>query len=179
MVKWILKKIVGNQNQRRLRNLWPIAKEINQLEETLQGESDDHLRDLTAKWKAHLARYEDEVEYFAEWKLKLLTKEVQAEILSAWHSRFSALEDDFSQAEGAAQSVRSASASGDLEEGAKAVIEAQETYDQMRERFPKLRADYLADILPEAYAVVKNTARRLSGNEITVSDQPITWEMVH
>jgi len=38
---------------------------------------------------------------------------------------------------------------------------------------------YLNKILPEAYAVVKNAARRLSGRPLTVCDQPITWEMVH
>jgi len=34
-------------------------------------------------------------------------------------------------------------------------------------------------ILPEAFAVVKNAARRLVGREITVCDQPLAWNMVH
>jgi preprotein translocase subunit SecA len=38
---------------------------------------------------------------------------------------------------------------------------------------------YLTKILPEAFAVVKNAARRLTGSKILVCDQPITWEMVH
>ncbi|HWB02071.1 MAG TPA: preprotein translocase subunit SecA [Verrucomicrobiales bacterium] len=38
---------------------------------------------------------------------------------------------------------------------------------------------YLTKILPEAFAVVKNGARRLAGSKILVCDQPITWEMVH
>ena len=38
---------------------------------------------------------------------------------------------------------------------------------------------YLNKILPEAYAVVKNAARRLLGQKLTVCDQPMTWEMVH
>ncbi len=38
---------------------------------------------------------------------------------------------------------------------------------------------YLNKILPEAYAVVKNGARRLCGKPLTVCDQPMTWEMVH
>ena len=37
----------------------------------------------------------------------------------------------------------------------------------------------LEEILPEAFAVVKNAARRLCGRPITVCDQPLTWEMVH
>ena len=38
---------------------------------------------------------------------------------------------------------------------------------------------YLNQILPEAFAVVKNAARRLCGKEVLVCDQPITWNMVH
>ena len=38
---------------------------------------------------------------------------------------------------------------------------------------------YLDRILPEAFAVVKNGARRLCGKETLVCDQPITWNMVH
>ena len=38
---------------------------------------------------------------------------------------------------------------------------------------------YLDRILPEAFAVVKNAARRLCGKEVLVCDQPIVWNMVH
>ena len=37
----------------------------------------------------------------------------------------------------------------------------------------------LDDLLPEAFAVVKNGARRLCGQTIDVCDQPIDWQMVH
>ena len=37
----------------------------------------------------------------------------------------------------------------------------------------------LEEILPEAFAVVKNAARRLCGSEFTACDQPMKWEMVH
>src|SRR5438477_279311 len=39
----------------------------------------------------------------------------------------------------------------------------------------------LDEILPEAFAVVKNAARRLTerGHTFTVCDQPMKWEMVH
>src|ERR1035437_4563115 len=36
----------------------------------------------------------------------------------------------------------------------------------------------LTDILPEAFAVVKNACRRLCGTEIIVREHPMTWEMV-
>src|ERR1041384_4838787 len=36
----------------------------------------------------------------------------------------------------------------------------------------------LAEIMPEAFAVVKNACRRLCGREITVREHPLKWEMV-
>jgi len=41
-----------------------------------------------------------------------------------------------------------------------------------------LLAQRLKEILPEAYAVVKNTCRRLIGKEIIVRDHPLVWEMI-
>ena len=36
----------------------------------------------------------------------------------------------------------------------------------------------LSEILPEAFAVVKNACRRLCGSEITVREHPLKWEMI-
>lgn len=38
--------------------------------------------------------------------------------------------------------------------------------------------DTLEDLLPEAFAVVKETCRRLCGTEITVTGQTLTWDMI-
>src|SRR5262249_4221663 len=38
--------------------------------------------------------------------------------------------------------------------------------------------DRLNEILPEAFAVVKNACRRLCGSEIIVREHPLKWEMV-
>src|SRR5436190_6225869 len=105
MVGWILKKILGSKNQREIRRMAPIVRQINELEEKFQSFSDDQLRGLTASWKEELA--------------KLPTLEEQ------WKR--------------------------------------------------------LDEILPEAFAVVKNSARRLTerGHSFTVCDQPMKWEMVH
>ncbi|MGD1084712.1 MAG: preprotein translocase subunit SecA, partial [Verrucomicrobiota bacterium] len=43
---------------------------------------------------------------------------------------------------------------------------------------PKLLAARLNEILPEAYAVVKNACRRLAGTEIIVREHPLKWEMI-
>lgn len=41
------------------------------------------------------------------------------------------------------------------------------------------KGESLDKILPEAFAVVKNAARRLCGSKITVCDHELTWDMVH
>src|ERR1043166_22170 len=55
-----------------------------------------------------------------------------------------------------------------------------------KEEFSKIRAldeqwGKLGEILPEAFAVVKNAARRLKdqNHSFTVCDQPMVWDMVH
>ena len=40
-------------------------------------------------------------------------------------------------------------------------------------------ANRLTEILPEAFAVVKNAARRLCGQDVMVREHPLKWEMVH
>src|SRR5207237_7562496 len=56
MVGWILKKILGSKNQREIRRMAPIARQINELEKEFQSFSDDQLRGLTASWKEELAK---------------------------------------------------------------------------------------------------------------------------
>src|SRR6478736_9872436 len=50
-------------------------------------------------------------------------------------------------------------------------------------KIPDLQEQWakLDEILPEAFAVVKNAARRLTERqqEFSVCDQPMTWNMVH
>src|SRR5207247_6595477 len=50
-------------------------------------------------------------------------------------------------------------------------------------KIPELEDQWkkLDEILPEAFAIVKNTARRLKDRQhsFTVCDQPMTWDMVH
>ncbi len=43
----------------------------------------------------------------------------------------------------------------------------------------ELLKNRLEEILPEAFAVVKNAARRMVGMQFSVCDQPVIWNMVH
>src|SRR5450432_537566 len=105
MVSWILKKILGSKNQREIKRMQPIVRQINAFDEQFKALSDDDLRAKTA----------------------------------AWNNEISATED------------------------------------------PDMLARRLDEILPEAFAVVKNAARRLTERQETFSvcDQPMTWNMVH
>jgi preprotein translocase subunit SecA len=58
------------------------------------------------------------------------------------------------------------------------------TEEQLKAKTGELKArvaggEKLDDLLPEAFAVVKNAARRLSGTKAMVCDHELTWEMVH
>ncbi|TVR51620.1 MAG: preprotein translocase subunit SecA [Puniceicoccaceae bacterium] len=65
----------------------------------------------------------------------------------------------------------------------------EETYqnlsnDDLRAKTTELRerhrqGESLDDLLPEAFAVVKNASRRLVGQTITVCDHHLVWDMVH
>ena len=59
-------------------------------------------------------------------------------------------------------------------------IEAAKTaFRDAEDSFREIRAKLLESILPEAYAVVQNAARRMIGRKITVCDQEVVWDMVH
>jgi len=48
---------------------------------------------------------------------------------------------------------------------------------EFRERVKN--GETLEKLLPEAFAAVKNAARRMCGKELVVSGQPLRWDMVH
>jgi preprotein translocase subunit SecA len=58
------------------------------------------------------------------------------------------------------------------------------TDEQLQAKTAEFRARFKAgetldQLLPEAFAAVKNTARRLFGRKITVCEHELTWDMVH
>jgi preprotein translocase subunit SecA len=99
-----LKWIFGSKNDRELKKLWPLVRQINEIEAGLHKLSDDELRQKTAGWKAQLSQIQDKMEL----------------------------------------------------------------------------AGKLNEILPEAFAVVKNACRRLTERkaEIIVREHPLPWEMI-
>lgn len=166
MIKWILTKIVGSKNQREVRKLRPIAARINAIEEELQKQPESVLMEKTKEWQDYLHRFlplslppKRLVENADEDTLRELADKLQ--------HRFDALRPDFPHLP---EKVEPTSAS--IEEG-KALFFAMEN------DFYKLREKYLNKILPEAFAVVKNSSRRLCGKTFDILGREQTWEMVH
>jgi preprotein translocase subunit SecA len=102
MIGFIVKKLFGSRNDREVKRLRPLVARINGLEEDLQKQPEDVLRQKTAVWKEELSKIEDKEEL----------------------------------------------------------------------------ARRLNEILPEAFAMVKNACRRLWGKEVTVRGHPLVWEMI-
>ncbi|MBL9152661.1 MAG: preprotein translocase subunit SecA [Verrucomicrobiales bacterium] len=175
MFKWILKKIIGSKNQRELRRIVPLIERINECEAALQKEDEAVLKEKTAAWKAHLARYHEDIELFNRRKLEARDASFRREVLDRWLERFDQLSDDFPTL----REFRRSADDGSDEATIDAILEAQERFAAVKGDFPALRRKYLEEILPEAFAVVKNAARRLCGRTWDVCDHPIKWEMVH
>ena len=54
MIGFIVKKFIGSKNEREVKRLRPLVAQINALEEELQNQPDDVLRQKTAAWKEEL-----------------------------------------------------------------------------------------------------------------------------
>ncbi|MDF1738258.1 MAG: preprotein translocase subunit SecA [Verrucomicrobiales bacterium] len=177
MVKWLLKLIVGSRNHRIIKKLAPVVEKINEIEVELQAGSEQDLKDKAAAWKAHLNRYNLDTKTYSERILGTRSADENRELLSEWCKRFEDLAGEFKEA----ASFTKSSEIGSLENDAlvKEIISAQQTFADLKDEFPAARAAYLEEILPEAFAVVKNAARRLCGTEWIVNDHPVKWQMVH
>src|SRR5208283_5198402 len=56
---YIVKKIIGSRNERDVKKLGPLVRQINEHETALQSQSEEVLRQKTAQWKADLSQIKD------------------------------------------------------------------------------------------------------------------------
>ncbi|MBX7209496.1 MAG: preprotein translocase subunit SecA [Verrucomicrobiaceae bacterium] len=177
MFNWIIKKIIGTKNQRTVKRLWPVVAEINAIEQRLQSEPEEALRGRTAKWQEQFRAFHTP-KFLGGVGLRVAGEEEVNACLTHIGEAFARLTSHFSQIEGAPyrQAVDS---SKSLDDKKALIDEAREAWNEIQPKFAEIEAKMLADILPEAYAVAKNGARRMCGRDIVVSDQPMKWEMVH
>ncbi|MBT45175.1 MAG: preprotein translocase subunit SecA, partial [Deltaproteobacteria bacterium] len=166
MIKWILQKIVGSKHQRIVKRMWPVVAKVNKIEDALQEESRDTILEKVAGWQKHLHRYLP-LETATKREIERMNPGQLAEMAARIEGHLASLREEFP----------------DLPDrvGAdpESIDNAKEVFREIEDHFPGLRSKYLDSILPEAFAVVKNAARRLIGETIEVSDQAVEWDMVH
>jgi len=165
MIKWTLQKIVGSKNQRELKRMQPLVVQINDLEEAYQTESEEQLLARVKDWQKHLHRYLP-LKLPTKRQLETMDDEAVSEAAASVQERFDALRDEFPNLPSRIRTREE-------------IDDAKTAFNEIDEQFPALRDNYLDKILPEAYATVKNGARRLCGTEIEVVDSMLPWDMVH
>lgn len=166
MLKWILQKIVGTKNQREIKRMQSTVAEINQNEEALQNLSEDDLREKVGEWQDYLHRFLP-LEMPSKRQIEASDADELETLSDILEARMEALRDEFPQVP------------DKVEPTAESIEAAKSAFAELEDDFPKLREDYLNKILPEAFAAVKNAARRMCGEQIEVNDQMIEWQMVH
>jgi preprotein translocase subunit SecA len=177
MFNWIIKKIIGTKNQRTVRKLMPVVAEINRIEALLQNEPEDALRERTQKWQSQFRAFHTPP-FLGGVSLRIADEEAVDACLEAVEKYFSALKPHFPALENDYLASSAWSEAGLADKKAR-IDRAREVWNAIQPDFAAIVQKMLNDILPEAYAVVKNAARRMCGREIIVCDQPLGWNMVH
>ena len=165
MIKWILNKIVGSKNQREVRRLRPVVKRILEAESRWKGKDQDFLVSKTREWQDYLHRFTP-IDMPPRGVILVADQESLNEYATTLNKRFDDLRDLFPKLPKVEPTVDS------IEAGKKAFAEIETKFD-------KLRARYLEQILPEAFAVVKLGAASLCGQQIDVCGTQVEWNMVH
>ena len=177
MFEWIIKKIIGTKNQRTVKRLQPIVAEINRLEAQLQNEPDEALRERCAKWKAQFRAFHTP-QFLGGVSLRIASEEEVDACLSHVAGYFAALKTHFASLDDS-YLVESAWAGKSVDDKKTRIDKAREAWNDIQPKFAAIESKMLDSIMPEVYAVVKNTARRLCGQEHIVCDTPLKWNMVH
>jgi len=150
MISNLVSKLFGNKHERDIKELQPIVDQINELYEQFDSLSDEELKHKTIEFKEKIATDTSEITSELEkFRAKLRSDH--------W-------EDD---------------SNGKAEDG------ESSDFEELRERIKELEDEEteiiensLNEILPEAFAVVKQTCKRLCGKSWKMCDQEVHWNMV-
>jgi len=157
MFEWI-KNLFGDRNKRELNKLWPIVEEINEHYDTLQDLTDEELRAKTDEFRAEI-------------------QEAVADI----EARQDEIEERLSRAPAPEAPVGGDGQVGEAEVEPLSLDERDalyNEYDDLEEEWQDVVEDTLWDLLPEAFAVIKETCRRHLGETWRAGGSKIEWEMV-
>ncbi|MCS7155474.1 MAG: preprotein translocase subunit SecA [Bacteroidota bacterium] len=145
----LLTKLLGSKHERDIKKLMPLVEQINRHYERLQALSDEELRAKTEEFKARIRQ------------------------------RVAEIESEKSQIEARLAQDGSVGSDGRLVELSPSEREAlYAQLDELEKAWLETVEETLDELLPEAYAVVKEACRRLLGRRWTVTGHEITWDMV-
>ncbi|NNF59282.1 MAG: preprotein translocase subunit SecA [Rhodothermaceae bacterium] len=152
----VFKKLIGgDSNEREMKKLDPLVAEINEFAERFQHLSDDELRAKTAEFRAQIREAVEPVETEqAEVRARLRAAEASAEEIGG---------------------------DGQVAEERLSVRERQDLYaqlDDLENDWLDAVEEVLDTVLPEAFAVIKETCRRHLGKTWEAGGSEIEWQMV-
>lgn len=165
MIKWVLNKIVGSKNQREVRRLKPVVKKILSIEESWGPRDQEFLVEKTRAWQKHLHRFTP-LDLPSRGVVLSADADALQQYAETLNTRFGELAAEFPKLPHVEATPES------IEAGKKA-------WADIEPKFERMRARYLEQILPEAFAVVKAGARAMCGREVDVCGTPLQWDMVH
>ncbi len=145
----LVTRIFGSKHDRDVKKIRPIVEEINKFHEQYESLSDEELKGKTEEFKQRIKERSGEFE-----------------------RQLDALKEEFA-------GIKTHGLSE--EERAEVRSRREELLQQMKEiqsEIKKVEQETLDEILPEAFAVVKQTCRRLLGKKWEVCDIQIEWDMV-
>jgi preprotein translocase subunit SecA len=145
----LLTKIFGSKHDRDIKRIRPRVDEINAIYPTLRDLADSELRAKTDKFKAQISE---------------ATAEVRDELVKI---------NAFLRGESETNGVDRSEAAPQL-----STDELRHQLAELEKEERQIIKETLDAILPEAYAVVKETCRRLCGQTWNVVGHPIKWDMV-
>ncbi len=151
----LLKKLMGDSNERELTKLWPLVEEIKSLEPEIQALSDEQLKAKTLEFKERIRAAVDDIEQ-EEQRIK---RQLRAPAVVAVGGDGQAAEEG-----------------GALDLGDR--LDLYDRLDALERDWLEAVEDVLDEMLPEAFAVVKDACRRMLGTTWEAGGQQITWDMV-
>jgi len=149
MVANILTKVFGSKHERDAKRIRPIVEEINRFFQEYDSLSDDELKGKTEEFKQ---RIKDRTSVLDE--------------------QLDAIKEEFAQVKthGLSEDERA-----DVRSHRESLVQQMK---DIRNEINKVEREVLDEILPEAFAVVKQTCKRLCGKSWDVCGIQVEWNMV-
>jgi preprotein translocase subunit SecA len=160
----LFEAIFGSKHTRDVQRLTPVVEEINRLGPSIQPLTDEQLRAKTEEFRGRIAE-----------KVGTIRDSVRD-----LHGRLTTIAGAVEDAvEDAVEGVVAGAVAGAVAgEGEIDFYEIRKQIEALeKEEFEKTR-EVLREILPEAFAVVRETCRRLVGKSWKVVGRDVVWDMV-